>query len=397
MNKAQCYKVVVCSFIALSVIACEKVAVSPEAEPTEELVSSREIALLLGGTSLETEQVREVFDAVSASIDNGYDEEYTMRNIFTSPGSGVGEEYLSESKSASKGYTHPLRDIFASYFSTPSKAGGTITSQEYIDYLSNCDLQLYWPYSEDWDGKTMPVITYAPENGSDTNTGWYMNEEGELVQVQVNEALARQRPVWIVNTNEDAGYTTLDVYKKNHPGWDEGGNITIGSKAEFGQKRSATNVKTLIIKDFTAKRNYDSWWAGASEFWVKVGAVEDFTASTEAELLLYSPKITDFIVVVKRRQVGQALQLNTVLVSEWTSQLQNCALMIVEDDGGTTTSWNCSAVVKYNSKSYGFEISIPYKNRDDIVWRGQLSRKYIESNTDVSGHFGDVIATFSIQ
>lgn len=26
------------------------------------------------------------------------------------------------------------------------------------------DLQIYWPYSENWDGKTPPVIVYAPDN-----------------------------------------------------------------------------------------------------------------------------------------------------------------------------------------------------------------------------------------
>ena len=47
----------------------------------------------------------------------------------------------------------------------------------------------------------------------------------------------------------------------------------------------------------------DSWFAGASEFFVKIGSVEDFTAVTEAELQLYNPLVTDFMIVVKRNQV----------------------------------------------------------------------------------------------
>jgi len=105
---------------------------------------------------------------------------------------------------------------------------------------------------------------------------------------------------------------------------------------------------------------------------------------------LYAPSITDFLIVVRRKQVGEVLDFNAVLVSEWTGMLDNCAFMMVEDDGGTMTTWKCSAMVKYNSRSYGFEIEIPLRARDDIIWRGALTRTYIERNNGVTGHFGDV-------
>ena len=54
-------------------------------------------------------------------------------------------------------------------------------------------------------------------------------------------------------------------------------------------------------------------------------------------------------------------------------------------------------MVKYNSKSYGFEINIPYKDRDDIVWRGQLSSSFFEGKDEVSGRFGDVVVTFALR
>ena len=144
------------------------------------------------------------------------------------------------------------------------------------------------------------------------------------------------------------------------------------------------------------KRQYDPWLAGASEFFVKLGALDDFSASTEAELLLYQPLITDFMVVVRRMLIGQPRPLNAMLVSNWTEQLSTCALMITEDDGGTRTSWKTEGEVKIKSKTYGFSLSIPFNSRDDIVWRGSLSRKYFERYSNVSGHFGDVDLTFEI-
>ena len=129
---------------------------------------------------------------------------------------------------------------------------------------------------------------------------------------------------------------------------------------------------------------------------VKAGAVEDFNASTEAEMRLYTPTITDFMIVVKRSQVGQKIPFHAVLVSEWTENLQSLAFMVTEDDGGTFTTWKCTAKVTIKSRSYGFDIEIPFRTRDDIVWRGQLTRSYFEKNNDVEGRFGDVWLTFGI-
>ena len=129
---------------------------------------------------------------------------------------------------------------------------------------------------------------------------------------------------------------------------------------------------------------------------MKMGSVEDFTASTEAELRLYSPSVTDFIIVVKRSQLGKPQVFNAILVSDLTEQLTHSAFMITEDDGGTITKWDCQALVRIASKSYGIEISLPFNSRDDIVWRGQLATSWFESNSNVVGHFGDVDLTFEV-
>ena len=124
--------------------------------------------------------------------------------------------------------------------------------------------------------------------------------------------------------------------------------------------------------------------------------MEDFTATTEAEMKLYVPAVTDFMIVVKRSQVGKPQPFNAVLVSDWTDQMLNCAFLITEDDGGTRTDWNCTALVRVASKSYGVEMKIPFNSRDDIVWRGQLAAKWLQANSNVVGHLGDVDITFEV-
>ena len=94
--------------------------------------------------------------------------------------------------------------------------------------------------------------------------------------------------------------------------------------------------------------------------------------------------------MVRRKQVGTEIPFNAVLVSDWSQKLDNCAFMITEDDGGTITSWKCNAFVRVQSKSYGFEVDLPLNSRDDIVWRGSLTRKYIEKYSGQTVRFGDV-------
>ena len=195
-----------------------------------------------------------------------------------------------------------------------------------------------------------------------------------------------EQPVWVVNRNSDADFKSLEMRRREDPSWGQGGGDIVIRGSAPAQKE----FKTLILRSFKAGRQFDSWFAGASEFWIKVGKVEDFRASTEAELRLYQPSITDFMIVVRRKQVGETIPFNAVLVSEWTSQLSNIAFMCTEDDGGTRTTWKCNATVKYNSKSYGFELELPLNSRDDIVWRGSLTRSYIEKYSGTEGHFGDV-------
>ena len=144
-------------------------------------------------------------------------------------------------------------------------------------------------------------------------------------------------------------------------------------------------------------RNYDNWLEGGSEFIIKCGSVNGFKASKEEDLAKYSPSVTDCMVVVKRKQLGLTLPLGVVLLTDFTEQMENIAFLITEDDGGTVTQWKCEAMVKYNSKSYGFNLDIPYRSKDDIVWRGQLSRDYLTGGRYTYSRLGDVEVTFEFR
>ena len=363
------------------------------------LVSLEEMAEVMAHVPFSDEQMGEVYDAVSSSASNGYDEEYTMKNLFASPGAGVGDEHM-QSRSSGE-YEVPFRELIEKYIrsAVPVKSGpASPDAEEWLKFLTESDMQIYWPFSESWDGKSYPVITYDPEDNSRRNIGYriLVHDDGSrsVEEVLVDEEMARNNPVWVVNRNSDAGYKTLEILRREDPDWGNGGGGIIVKPSET--KRSKSGLKTLMLKDFTMNRNYDSWFAGASEFFVKIGTVEDFTATTEAELRLYNPSVTDFMIVVRRNQVGKPQPFNAILISDWSDQLESCALMITEDDGGTVKDWNCTALVRINSKSYGIEVKIPFNSFDDVVWRGSLTSRWFEANSDTTGHFGDVDLTFEL-
>ena len=348
-------------------------------QPADTLALSPEsVARMLSELPITLEQVREVFQGTQASSANGYDEEYTFGDMLASPGKGVGD---GPSGTRSQGLAQgSLGQMINDHI-----AGSTATrSSDFIEDLASSGLQIYWPYSENWDEITIPVITFIPEEERESNVAFCREilPDGTPVvkELTVDESYAMEHPVWVVNWNEDAGAMTPQMLEKILPSID--------------QTRSSANFKTLRLKEFKAHRQYDSWLSGGSEFYLKIGSLKAFTAEVVSDLKLYNPEITDLMIKMKRSQVGKAIRYNAILVSDWSDQLSECAFLINEDDGGKMTTWKSSGSVKIKSKVYGFDVEIPYHRNDDIVWRGKLSSNYLTKYNGVSGRMGDVSVTF---
>lgn len=384
---------------ALALAACsgQKNELDPMPAPGGELFSLADVAKIISDLPLQGEHLSEVYDAVCASSGNGYDEEYLLSDLFNAPGAGVGDDGKA---TKAGGYPSPLRDLLADYLA--GKYGGTKSGagdvERYIDALCGSDMQIYWPYSEDWDGHTFPIVTFDPGYGAESNYGYEIRIDADgahvVDSVLVTEQVAMERPVWVINRNDDAAFTPLEFFVP-----EQMPQTRAGTGAP---EKSEDKEYILKILNFKALRNYDSWFGGASEFFVKCGAVDGFKAAKDEDLKNYSPAVTDFMISVKRRQVGLKLPINAILLSRFTEQMEEFAFLIVEDDGGSTTSWKCNAVVKYNSKSYGFELEIPYKDKDDIVWRGQLSRNVFRELFEKGGgtltqSFVGVEITFALE
>lgn len=381
---------------ALALASCEGQKNGPvyPDSPDGGLFSLSDVARILSDLPLQDEHLAEVHDAVSASSGNGYDEEYRLSDLFTAPGAGVGDKDRS---TRAGGYKTPLRELFSDYLARKyATKAGAADVERYIDALCASDMQIYWPYSEDWDGHSFPIVTFDPGYGAESNYGYEIRLDADgahvVDSVLVTEQVAMERPVWVINRNDDAAFTPLQFFQPEE----------AQTRASSPKDPADEKEYVLTIQNFKALRNYDSWFAGASEFFIKCGAVDGFKAAKDEDLKTYTPSVTDFMIVVKRRQVGLKIPFNAILLTNFTPQMEKIAFLVIEDDGGTITNWKCNAVVKYNSKSYGFELEIPYKDKDDIVWRGQLTRNYFQNLFDqgggtLTGRFGDVEITFALE
>ena len=367
-----------------------------------ELFSKPGVARMLASIAIGEEQLAEVWDAVNSSNANGYDEEYMMCDLLSSPGAGVGDN--PESRSATRArYSTPIRDLIADYLTKQAavytKAGATKASEaelveQWLAELSASGLQIYWPYSCDWDGETMPLVTFDPGFGATDNYAWELSfEDGSykaVRQIYVDEEVAASRPVWVVNSNDDSEYTPLGLYARSYA--PKRGLFDFDDDPD--EDRPGHN---LFIKYFTMLRNYDSWFAGASEFFIQAGSVTADYGESEVNPGSFNPEITQLMIVVKRSQVGKRIPYEAMLLSNFPDELSEIAFLITESDGGTRTTWKASAKVMIKSKSYGVDMEFPLYSNDDMVWRGPLSIDYLRKLGSDEGRFGDVRISFEVE
>jgi hypothetical protein len=94
---------ILCLAAIFSIVACEnlmdEIPRFEESEKTAEFYQElSQTAALLSRLPLGNEQMNEVLDAVKASTNNGFDEEYMLADLFSLPGSGVGDRALAKSR-----------------------------------------------------------------------------------------------------------------------------------------------------------------------------------------------------------------------------------------------------------------------------------------------------------
>ncbi len=327
----------------------------------ESTLSEKEYNVLfeaLKSIRIDADLSTEIHNSVSASANKGIDENLYLCELW------MDEPKVKVSSSVESSI---LKTRLEQYFKNKATK-----SESVIEYLKNSDWVIYWPYSEYWDGKTLPTITCAPTNiEQEWNYGYkiYYNDNGEQVaeRVYVDDDYAFEHPVWIIKEESEQQYSSLPNFNK--------GEFSKGSTYY-----SSPNTKTInqvhvwrMVRAQVTKQ-YDSIFQGGSEF--KIVASYPYPSFNQSE---FEPTFT-------RGEIRRSefKTLNYTLNTDWDPKEISNGLLIVEVDSDIEFTI-------YVSLEYDDDTCIPYlgpttlcipitiEQDDDMVLNQVYKRTYVYS------------------
>lgn len=291
--------------------------------------------------------------------------------------------------------------------STGESGYSTQTIQTPLDLFNHERLEIYWPYSNNWDGITTPVVAFAPKNLSALRTEGFILKNGYLQSVIVDEHYCENHPVWLITENETP-YSHLPNFTNGETVSQDGvlylpnTDILINSDNLNGVKPPSpypfptdsikvTNkgpVTTLYLGHVRSEKNHDTWIAGGSEYVFRFVSLTNTNLSCEADTSKCMPDLARTKVCFTRDEIKYKTQkeLRAIAVSSWPKTLDNIVMTLVEEDwGNKEKTYEGSIFVTWAGQKYGIEVSIPYYNHDDQIAERTYARSFLISSNNYKG------------
>ncbi|GBU08150.1 hypothetical protein AwDysgo_14810 [Bacteroidales bacterium] len=341
-------------------------------EHDSEVQKMQSIAYLITALSDQQDIVQEVKAAVDNSMEYGQDEQLRLIDVLNQ-----GESKMLKSAANSplaQGIRRKLQE------NSTGKMAKSTENNLLEAFMMQGAVQIYWPYSENWDGKTIPVVAFDPRNGNDWS---YAYRKGELSNgvyyidssCIVNDEYAMKNPVWIININETP-YENLPNFAAGE--FEKNGTTYLSAKeaeanalkADFNDTKS-TQVNVWRMKTMSLSIHHDGFHNGGSEIIVSTAFPNDSKAGF----------ISKFQIDFTRGQINnrRVKHVNKILNSNWKPEQENNALKIVEGDGGGYKHWKADLKIDLGKilGSYNISANIPYGGLDDPISEYIFDRDYI--------------------
>lgn len=387
MNRTLIYAFI--TVLSLGLYACsssdEPMALQSSPQTSDNNVSedSENIARLMASIPLNKGIMNEVFSATQNGLENGIEESYYFADMLSESSAKSASRASSTSQESILG--RELRSLL-----NKSRSGNQVD----IDLLQNGDYQIYWPYSEDWDGKTQPIITFVPKDENQLwNYGYRQTDDG-IETIIVDEEFMESNPVWIIN-KADLSYDELPNFNNNEfvkNGISYCPRKTVSNHESTAQSKltrtAGTPVYTVYLGKLMSSKNYDSVWNGGSEFAIQMGAVEHMQITSSDQLRIASPEVTYLRVTRSRKDIKKkrwAELSSAVLSSDWYPNENNAGFCIYEEDQGGTKYWDMSLSIKIKGTDYPLSLKMPYGSGDDLVYKTVYSKNFIFSTNNMNG------------
>lgn len=352
---------------------------SMEAPQTVQSLTKTEVVNVLKDINIDAALASEIHGFVSDAMASGRDEKISFNKMLS-----------GDVKTRANGQTliaKRIKSLITSKTKTRS-VNGALADANLINELTDSDFIIYWPYSENWDGKELPTLVAAPED-EDAEEAYGLriiegNDGLQYERVLVNEDYAELHPVWVVNQEvEDPNV----VYAITSDASTEEENAPM-----YIKKRSEAN--TLYVWKMTRMKvthQYDGLFYGGSEFDIQVvyPVLPGYAAITAKNRVNFSRKTI-------RKEKWK--DVNVLLNTNWKEEQITNALIITESDDGDPITITSTVTSKLdNGTQIGSSISFTITDEDDMITQQPLDRDYVLQHSELSFDSGRVSVVVPIE
>lgn len=321
------------------------------------IYSTKDIANRLATALIEKPSLAEdIHKGIDTIVNFGLDENLTMFDIKKTDKS----VFFSNPNQFSS-----LQDVFSNDF---------LEACGYTEDNFYNDLNIYWGYHDEWDHKTPPIIAYVDQDVSPDRINGYLIKGNSIQNIAISSAFFDSviAPVIIINFNETS-YSEYPEFKigkrtKNGTTFLKGTPILKDDEPaqEYGIYDNPNKIYEAVFRALQSANGaqYDYWYAGGSEIYVKSGAIDANG----------NPKYNNHRCELTRKEIKNRTTIYyeyPILFDDWKVEYLNMPTSIYEQDPGTETTIAASISIK-NIGSVS--VNIPLKNNDDLIGSVDRSR-----------------------
>lgn len=255
-----------------------------------------------------------------------------------------------------------------------------MNKEVFFNCLINNNIQVYWPYSKKWDGKTIPTITSKPKNESSWNYGYKQLKDINgclyIDTVVVNAEYIKDNPVWVINESS-TDYKEL-------PDFENGEFVKDGvffyskiGKESLRMKESKSINKPgpfpVYIGTIKVLDTHEGGLAGGPELRFKWGHCGSILLNPGSKGF-----VNTFSINLLAEEVDHEKQVNYRILDSWIINVETNYLLVFEQDGGSNKTRDVSlrCVDNFLDK-FEVKVSIPFEGNDDILFDQYLERNKV--------------------
>jgi hypothetical protein len=207
-------------------------------------------------------------------------------------------------------------------------------------------LEIYFPYSENYQTAVNPTVTFSPLDNDDVGTGYYYNlATKNYTEVAVDDSYASSNPTYVImpEESEPADYPYAIYFPKSDI------NQTIKIGTEINGALNDPTPSNIGLVSFGKVRCTDvpGLFEGKREFRIIIPKI-DYTLNTDGQLVTKDIKVAAIAAIdISRTKVKEMffqkdtyVTLGSVFVSNWKTEIEEVPLIIYEYNrpllGGST-------------------------------------------------------------